>query len=79
MDERSEGWADVSIKVRQMSFSSAGCGAEMTKQLVTGEAGDPNDGANKHSHPKNLEIRSQNYDSFSFFFFLTLRFFFKLI
>lgn len=39
--------ADESIKVRWMSSSPAGCGTEMTKQLVTGMAGDPNYGAKK--------------------------------
>lgn len=45
--KKSEGWADVSIKVRWMSFFSAGCGMEMTKQLVIRMAGDPNYGTNK--------------------------------
>ena len=48
----SEGWADVSIKVRWMSFSSAGCGTEMTKQPVRGVAGDPNYRANKQGDKK---------------------------
>lgn len=34
--KKSKGWADMSIKVRWMSFSSAGCGTAMTKQRVTG-------------------------------------------
>lgn len=42
-----EGWGEASIKVRWMSFSSAGCGTKMTKQLVTGMAGDPSYGTNK--------------------------------
>lgn len=44
------GWADLSTKVRWLSFFSAvtaGCGTEMTKQLVTGMAGDPDYGTNK--------------------------------
>lgn len=42
----------MSIKVRWLSFSSAGCGTEMTKQLVTGMAGDPNYGKNKQKKKK---------------------------
>ena len=46
-DRRSAGWADASIKVSWLSFSSAGCGTEMTKQTVTAMAGDPNSSTNK--------------------------------
>lgn len=42
----------MSIKVRWLSFSSAGCGTEMTKQLVTGMAGDPDYGTNKQGEKK---------------------------
>lgn len=44
---KGEGWADAGIKVRWMSSSSAGCGTTMTKQPVTGMAGDPGYGTNK--------------------------------